>query len=338
MDFRTVRRLTYFVALAEELHFGRAAERLGMSQPPLSQQIQVLESELKVPLLLRSRRRVALTGPGRVLYAEAKRVLAEVERLAILAQSAKDSSIGVLQIGCFTSAMFAPMPEIVRTLQAQNPRLEIVLRELRSGESIELVRRGDIDAALVRAMHPGADFLHTPVILDVLTLAVPTSHRLAAADEVGLEEIKHEKVVQFARSASPEFYDRIISACANFGVTLNVTSQGSTVMSQLGFVSCGMGVALVPSSFCNLQLGNVTFVRLKQRVSCDASMIFRNNDGGQAIQALMQPHLGAQGMDPAMARPGPASRAAGAAVPVAPATPSGSPRPPRARRSRRPRP
>ncbi len=291
MDFRVVRRLTYFVALAEELHFGRAASRLGMSQPPLSQQIQALEAELKVALLVRSRRQVALTGAGRVLYAEAKRVLAEVERLEVLAQSAKGSSIGVLQIGCFTSAMFAPMPQILRSIQSRNPGLEIVLRELRSGESIESVRRGEIDAALVRAMYPGSGFLHMPVIVDYLTLAVPTSHPLAGTELVGLEEIRHEKVVQFARSASPEFYDRIISACASYGVTLNVTNQGATVMSQLGFVSCGLGVALVPSSFCNLALDNVVFVPLRQRVSCDASMIFRNEESGQAVQALLAPHI-----------------------------------------------
>ena len=286
-NFGTIKKLNYFVVLAEDLHFGRAAARLGISQPPLSQQIQALERELNVQLFDRSMRRVKLTRAGQALYAEAKRVLQDVERLGNLAKRTKELSAGVVRIACFTSAMFSPMPELIDRVRRKSPNIDIMIREAGTAEGHDLVEREEVDIAIVRSPHSKAGLCSRQLIDDYLCIAVPDSHPLARRKRLSLSNIADQDIILFPRNLNPEYFDSILSPCVRAGFSPRVTNHGATIISQLGFVACGLGVAIVPSSFQRLGFKGIQFIPLRERIPNHVSVVFRDDDNGHAMASLM---------------------------------------------------
>lgn len=254
-----LRQLRYFVAVAEEGHVGRAAQRLGIAQPPLSQQMQRLEARLGVALFDRSRRRVALTDAGRVLLGEARALLAQADRVQELARQAAAGDAGTLRLGFVASAAYAVLPPLVRLFRERHPHVLLDVAELSTGEQLEAVRAGTLDAGIVRAPATGADLQSLPLVDEPLRAALPDVHPLAGREAVPLSALAGEPFVLFARENNPPFYDDVLAACRAAGFSPRVVQVAHSMPTIASLVAGGLGVALVPAAMDRLHLPGVAY-------------------------------------------------------------------------------
>jgi DNA-binding transcriptional LysR family regulator len=243
-----LRQLRYFVAVAEELHFRRAAERLHVSQPPLSTQIRKLEADVGVELLRRNRRGVELTVAGRTLLADARLLLEHADRATERARRAARGELGELRIGFVGSAIYAVLPEAVRTFRGRRPEVHISLRELPTEDQIEALRRDQIDVGFIRMAAAPEDLRMERVLREPVVAALPADHRLAAERAVGLGELDGESFVLFPRAQAPEFHDELTARLRHEGITARIAQEAPEMQTIIGLVAAGVGVSLVPAS------------------------------------------------------------------------------------------
>lgn len=267
INFRLIRHLWLFLAVAEEQNFGRAAKRLGMSQPPLSEQIQVLEQALKVKLFERSRRGARLTPVGAAILPAVRKFAQQLERLELAVDEAVAGQSQVLTIGAISSAMFDVLPPLIQQLKSEFPQLTVSVREIDSVEAVPALEAGDIDLAFARLDGDlGASIKSQPLTEERLALAIHVDHPLAAKARVSLSSLANEPLVMFSRSVSPVYFDNLIATCRSSGFSPRVLHEVRSVASQIAFVSCGQGIALVPASLKKLAPGNVVFRALTQKL------------------------------------------------------------------------
>ena len=264
-----LRQLRYFVTVAEELHFGRAARRLAMTQPPLSQQIQALEEEIGVQLFVRTRRSVMLTPAGQQWLPEVRRVLADAGALPGLAQRLARGEVGSLALAFVSTADYGILPDLLRHFRAQHPDVQLQLREATSDVQLEALAEGTIDAGLVirpqlPVMPHGLSYL--PLVREPLVLAVPDGWRPAGGTSVpqavALRDAAREPLVIFPRRSAPAFYDIITGYYARDGLTPVIAQEAIQMQTIVSLVSAGMGVALVPASLRNLRRTGVSYLTL----------------------------------------------------------------------------
>ncbi|MDR3379382.1 LysR family transcriptional regulator [Cupriavidus basilensis] len=268
INFRLVRHLWVFLAVAEEQHFGRAAKRLGMSQPPVTEQIQVLEQALKVKLFERSRRGAQLTPVGAALLPAVQKLAEQLERLDVAVREAVHGQTGLLTIGAISSAMLDTLPALIDHLKAAYPQLTISVTEIDSADAVPALERGDVDLAFARLEGElGPSIQSMALKQDRLAVALPRAHALAEAPRVRLAALADEAFVMFARQVSPVYYDSLIATCRTAGFSPRVLHQVRTVSSQIAFVGCGQGIALVPASLKKAAPDNVVVRPLKESVS-----------------------------------------------------------------------
>lgn len=256
-----LRHLRYFVALAEELNFTRAAARVGIGQPPLSQQIRDLETELGGPLFRRLPHGAELTEAGRAFLPEAKSALEQADRAARVARRAGSGEVGRLRVGFTGSAAFrAEVPTAVRDFRRAYPDVDLVLEEAPTARLIEQLVATELDAAFVRpgnAQIKGIELLDLPK--ERMMLAVPAGHRLSKPKAVRMKDLAGEPIVQFPRAAGPGLYDQVAGACrvAGFEPTFAATAPELTSVSN--FVAAGIGLAIVPESVARARLPGVRY-------------------------------------------------------------------------------
>ena len=268
INFRLVRHLWLFLAVAEEEHFGRAAQRLGMSQPPLTEQIQVLEQALKVKLFERGRHGAKLTQVGAAILPAVRKFAEQLERLELAVQEATQGKSGVLTIGAIASAMIDTLPPFIEHLKAQFPQLTVSVKEIDSVEAVPALERGDIDLAFARLEgEQGPSIQSLALKQDRLAVALPKTHRFAELPRVRLASLADEAFVMFSRHFSPNYYDSIIATCRGAGFSPRVLHEVRSVASQIAFVGCRQGIALVPDSLKKLAADNVVFRPLKEAVT-----------------------------------------------------------------------
>ena len=243
-----LQRLRYFVAVADELHFGRAAERLNMSQPPLSQQIRLLERELDTALFDRSTRRVTLTDAGAFLYPEAVRLLAAADGVDRLMDQHRHGQAGTLRVGFVDSAAYEVMPRVLREYRRRWPRVGYELHSMSSDEQGQALRAGQIDLGIGRASADARNVEATLVMHEPLLVAVGASHRLAAAPRASLSDLAGEPIIGFDRRVSPSLHSVLAGMLGAEGVTYDPIIEATEYATILGFVAAGEGVAIVPSS------------------------------------------------------------------------------------------
>ena len=255
-------QLRYFAVLAEELHFGRAAERLAITQPPLSSGIKALEEELGVRLFERSSKHVALTAAGQAYLAEVRVVLDRVASAAETARAVDAGLEGRLDIGFTGSMVYRDMPRIVRAFGTRAPGIEVNLREMSSSEQIDALLRHQLHAGFVNASAVPPRLACRPLVPDHFVCCLPDGHTLAQAAAVALPALAHESFVMFARDVAPANYDNVIALFQRAGIhprTRHAARQWLTVVS---LVALGMGVALVPASLAQAGVQGVRFVPL----------------------------------------------------------------------------
>lgn len=263
MDFRLVRRLGHFLAVAEEGHFGRAAARLGISQPPLTAQIQALERELGVRLLERTGKGARPTREGEALLPLARRVAGNAADLESLARELRAGRSAPVAIACVTSALFDHLPPLVRAMQAARPDAAIGVREMDTADALEALRRGEVDLALLRADREVPPIRLRPLGEDVLAVALPAGHRLLAApDPLPLALLAEAPMLVLPRAISPAYSDAMTAACRAAGFAPVAVREVGSAMAQLGFVAAGLGVALVSEGMARLNPPGVAFRRL----------------------------------------------------------------------------
>jgi DNA-binding transcriptional LysR family regulator len=270
-----LRQLRYFVEVAETLSFTQAAQRLHISQPPLSQQIQSLEADLGVRLLDRNRRRVALTEPGRIFLMEAKAILARAESARTVVADAAAGFTGRLRLAYAVSVAFHPaLPEILLRFSHAAPGVSVHLAEMLTGSQYDAILDGQIDVGLLRAFPSGAAnsrMLHVDVIdREPLVIALPTQHRLARKASLHMSELAGERFVAPPRSHAATLIDRLNLLADKAGFRPNIRQETQQIPSLLPLVAAGLGLALVPSSLRSVMLGGVSFVPLDDP---DASLL-----------------------------------------------------------------
>ena len=290
-----LRQLRYFIAVAEEKHFGRAAVRLSMTQPPLSQAIRALEEALGVELFARTKRSVELTQVGADLLPEVRRLLASAESLRPLAQSLARGEAGVLSLAFVSTADYGLLPSLLRDFGVRHPRVRLQLTEATSDVQIDELVAGRIDAGLVIAPLPprhAAQLSWLPIAREPLVIAM--SSEMAARVEgrggddgasagagwldapISLRDVADAPLVIFPRRLAPGFYDIIMDCYGGAGLTPRIGQEAIQMQTIVSLVSAGMGVALVPQSLRNLRRTGVVYRPLRESVpAIETGLVWR---------------------------------------------------------------
>jgi len=258
-----LRHLRYFVAVAEELHFGHAARRLMLAQPPLSRQIQKLEQEIGVKLLERTKRHVELTAAGKVFLERARRVIEQADLAVVAAQRAGRGETGSLAVGFVGSATYGVLPEVLRAFRKKYPEVELVLYEMGSTAQQRAVAEGRLHLGFIRTPRDRtgreASLDERVVQREPLMVALPKGHALAKLETLPLIQLQNEPFILFPREARPSYGDLVLAACAAAGFVPRVTQQTQEMQTAVSLVAAGMGVTLVPQSVHTLRRDNVVY-------------------------------------------------------------------------------
>jgi DNA-binding transcriptional LysR family regulator len=254
-----LRHLRYFVAVAEELHFGRAAARLGIAQPPLSQQIRQLEEELDVRLFARGGRRVDLTEAGRVYLAEAREILQRVARAGVAVRRAARGETGTLAVGVVPSATYGLMPRVFRTFRERNPDVALSVGVMSSGVQVEAIRAGALQLGFARPPFGDETLAAETVYQEPVIVVLPDGHPLASRGALSLAALAAEPFVLFPRDRRPGWYDFVVAVCRDAGFQPVVAEEAPELATAMALVAAGIGVTLVPSSVKDLRRSGVEY-------------------------------------------------------------------------------
>jgi DNA-binding transcriptional LysR family regulator len=287
-----LRQLRYFVAVAEELHFRRAAERLHISQPPLSQQIRALEEELGFALLVRTRRRVELTAAGAAFLRDARALLGELEGAVATARRIDAGQTGRLRINFVGSALLSIVPGTVERFRRARPGVELELRERPTADQLRAVRAGVADVGLVRPPIEGDDEMRVQTVLRERTVAaVPAGHELAGLSRVPLRRLAAEPLVLFPREQAPGYHDLLIESLAGAGAARaggpRIIQYAPEMLTIIGLVAAGTGVSLVPESVQRLALDGVTYRPVSGAPRSELVAITRAADDSALVRAFV---------------------------------------------------
>ena len=287
-----LRHLRYFVAVAEELHFGRAAERLRISQPPLSQQIQLLERELGVRLFDRSNRRVSLTDAGRLFLEETRRTLVQVDKSVDVARRAEQGEIGELQVGFTSSAPFTSiLPRAILAFRRSFPAVHLALHEMTSKQVVEAVQEQTLQVGMIRPFELPAGLQTVELFGEPLVALMPAGHRLAADAEQGLAlaELAEEPFVFFPRSYGTGLYDQLLELARQAGFSPRIAQEANEALTIIGLVAAGLGVSVLPASFRRIRIDGVCFRTLSDPGGTTAVwLVKRRQEQSPLAQAFVE--------------------------------------------------
>lgn len=284
-----MRHLRYFVVLAEELHFGRAARRLAISQPPLSVAIRQLEASVAAQLFERNSKEVRLTPAGQALQVSARRLLQQAEEAAAEARDVSQGSAGRLRIGFVGAMLYRGLPQALARFRAAHPAVRITLAELNSGEQMTELLHDRMDIGFVHTSRMPAELRHVLLLSEPFVACLPAGHRLARRRAVSLADLRDEPFVLFSRNASPDYHERILSICADAGFRPEVRHEVRHWLSVVSLVSQGLGVALVPDAMRHAALRGAVFRPLEEDVArSDAYGVWRDGPGNVLIQGFLQ--------------------------------------------------
>jgi DNA-binding transcriptional LysR family regulator len=279
-----VRRLRYFIAVAEEMHFGRAARRLNVAQPALSRQIAQLEAALAAPLFDRARSQIKMTQAAEVLLPYAKDILRRIDQAALAARRAAQGGTGLLNIGFVGSATYSILPDILKAYRSAYPKVEVMLHAMNTSELRQaLVERG-IDAAFARPSIRDSEIVNETILTEPLIVALPDDDPLAKEASVPLDALRQRAFVLYPRHPRPSFADRIIDICKASGFVPAVAQETMELQTALGLVAVGVGVSLVPASVERSHRHGVAYRPLASPApTTDLSLSFRRDNNSPLL-------------------------------------------------------
>ncbi|MBE9047397.1 LysR family transcriptional regulator [Pleurocapsales cyanobacterium LEGE 10410] len=256
-----LRHLKYFVAVAEELHFGRAAKRLCITQQPLSRQIKDLEEELGVELFYRTKRTVHLTEVGEIFLVEARKILQQVDCAVESVKQASQGKIGRIMIGFTGSALNTVLPTAVRQFKQLYPKVDLTLKRMQTPEQLLALDNGQIDLGLLHPPINDDGLILETVYREQLVAALPDNHPFAKdiSKPISLQQLANESFILFPRHIGSVLYDRIINLCQQTGFSPNVVQEAIPQQTILGLVAAGIGISLIHSSVKTLGRHGVVF-------------------------------------------------------------------------------
>jgi DNA-binding transcriptional LysR family regulator len=288
-----LRQLRYFVAVAEENHFGRAAQRLHMTQPPLSQTIQALEAMLGTPLFARTKRSVALTAAGAALLPEARRILQQAAALPDLAQRTASGQSGLLSLAFVSTADYSVLPPLLREFRERYPHVQIDLREATTDVQLEDLMQGRIDAGLLIPSLPDkarAELNYMTVLSEPLIVAAPKGLKaLRGQNAVRLKSLEDLPLIIFPRRIAPAFHDAILGCFHAAGLTPRIGQEAIQMQTIVGLVSAGMGIALVPESVSNLKRPGVEYRALADKTpQVETGLAWRRDNTSPVLEKFLE--------------------------------------------------
>ncbi len=267
--------LRYFVVLAEELHFGRAASKLAITQPPLSSAIKSLEEELEVQLLIRDSKHVELTQAGEAFLAEARQILEQVARASNVAKIVARGMRGRLEIGVTGSLIYREVSAIVKKFNAEMPDVDVVLREMSTADQFNELLRGQIHAGFVNASTAPPQLASLPMGEDDFVLCVPEDHPKAQGDTVDLIQLIDERFVMFSRDVAPANYDNVIAIFSRAGIHPKIAHAARQWLTIVAMVANGLGISVVPRTLARSRVHGVKFMEIGgERVLAPAMLVW----------------------------------------------------------------
>ncbi len=288
--------MRYFVAVAEHRHITRAAEHLGIQQPPLTQQIQALERELGVSLLRRHPRGVELTPAGESFFADAMEILQMVDRAIEAAGQTARGQRGRVRVGMTNSTPFHPLlPRVMRAFRESAPNVALTLQEGGTGELVDAVRAGRLDAAFTRsALTNAADLVVEVLLKEDLVVALPARHPLAESPSgrlrVRLRLLADDDFILYRRPSGPGLYDTIITACHRAGFSPRISQEVPVITSTLNLVAAGLGVSVVPASLSRHHIEGVVYAALvgRPKLLAPLNLTYRRGPNSAAFEGLLE--------------------------------------------------
>jgi DNA-binding transcriptional LysR family regulator len=288
-------QLRCFTTVATELNFRRAAERLNMTQPPLSRQIQLLEHHLGVALFTRSTRSVALTAAGRAFFIEAQNLLERAQQAAASAKRFAEGDIGSVTISFVGSAVYEFLPKVIAEARLKQPHVKISLEEMNTYQQHEAMRARRIDLGIVRSplLQPG--FATECLVREPFLLAVPSTHRLATSSTVGVTDLDGEPFLMYSHAAYPPFNELLTGMFRSARVAPQYVQWLGSSLTILALVNAGMGLALVPRCAASVVFKGVTFreIDLGEGVQSELHLIWRSDNDNPAFTMLLDAIRGA---------------------------------------------
>ena len=284
-----LRHLRYFVVVAEELHFRRAAERLHMSQPPLSQQIRALEQEIGAKLFERNQRKVELTAAGAAFLERAREILDAVEDAARQARRVQRGEVGRLAVGFVGSAMYSFVPELLREFRSHAPDITLRLNELGTSEQLRQLEDGRLDIGFVRVPRTRPDLTFETLVEEPVVAALPDAHRLATHPLLRLTDLEGEPLVLLTRAGAPGLREALADAIDKLGGEERIVQEAAEMQTVVGLVAAGVGVSLVPESVRALARAGVTYRPLNGYApKVRLAMAWRAADGSPVLAAFLE--------------------------------------------------
>ncbi|HET7634234.1 MAG TPA: LysR substrate-binding domain-containing protein [Burkholderiales bacterium] len=286
-----LRHLRYFVAVAEELHFGRAAARLHVSQPPLSQQIRSLEDELGVRLFRRSTQHVELTEGGRALLPEARAVLARTERAIHAARSAARGEVQRLALSFVGSLDHELVSSVLNAFRKRHPRVAITLAQMTSVEQLAALREGEVDAGFVRLPLRHRALECELVVREPFFAVLPQTHRLAHKRRIEVAALADEPFVMFERHTHPGLHSAIVALCRASGFVPQVVQESERLQNIVVMVAGGIGVSLVPRSVSALKTPGAVFRPLTGAAAAatlETGVVYRKGSRSATLEAFLE--------------------------------------------------
>jgi DNA-binding transcriptional LysR family regulator len=282
-------QIEYFLVLAEELHFGRAAERLHRSQPPLSRQIRLLEEELGVELFARNAQRVSLTDAGRAFLHEIRPVLARVRQAAMAAKRAATGEIGQLGVGVTGSAMFGIVPRILRAFRAAHPGVAVELRQAPKGDQVQALKDRRLSIGFVRSLTQDDELAHELVLEEPLLVALCRDNPLSTRPGIALADLSAEGFILYRGQSTPSIADQIVHHCQQAGFTPRIVQEADDMQSAAALAALDMGVTLVAECLGQMQLQDLVYRPLAgpgPLPSTRLYAVFRREDPSAALAAF----------------------------------------------------
>lgn len=286
-----LRHLRYFIAVAEELHFGHAAARLNISQPPLSQQIQILEQQIGARLFARTNRSVSLTAAGKQFLADSRQILTQVEDAAARAGRLHHGETGELHIGFTSSAPFIKaVSDTLSTFRRRYPDVHIQTRETNTREQIVPLNEGALDLGLMRNTRLPETLAWQCILREPLLAMVPSDHPLARQDAVSLAELARQPFVFFDPHVGTGLYDDILGLMRRYGLTPTIAQEVGEAMTIIGLVSSGLGVSILPASFKRVQLNEMRWLPIVEQDAVSEMWLVwsKHREQGQAAQRFRE--------------------------------------------------
>ena len=282
-------QLRCFTAVATELSFRRAAERLNMTQPPLSRQVQLLEHQLGVRLIERTTRSVTLTPAGRAFFIEANHLLERAQRAAANARRIAQGAIGTITISFVSCAVYGFLPEVINRVKAGQPDIDINLHEMPTLEQLEALRLRQVDIGIVRSTHNHHGFICESLLKERFVLAVPAGHPLARAPEISLQDLDKQPFITYALSSWQPFYELFAGMFRANKIQPDYVHHIGSTVTMLSLVNGGMGMALVPSCAARIRFENVVFrdIDLEEGVHSELSLVWRDDNDNPLLTLLL---------------------------------------------------